>query len=161
MEIYRIIYRSTAARPLGEAELERLVSQSRINNFSRNITGVLFYADEHIVQLLEGPQVAVEGIYRHLSRDPRHTSIATVYSGPAPRRLFPKWSLGYSQVAGPALDRLASYLDPRRWSALLPRAYDAQEVIADLLQEFVAEHQMVLSRAPGNGPPARAPERPC
>ena len=157
MEIYRLIYRSTATRPLGSAELDRLVSQSQIYNFSHHVTGVLFYSGQHFLQELEGPQAGVEEIYEHLSHDARHTELFVIDRAPIPERLFPRWSMGFGEVEAKALARLTSYLDPKSRQMLLPNNYDAQVVITDLVREFVEEHLLKLVPSVGNGRTAGTP----
>ncbi|MBC8082611.1 MAG: BLUF domain-containing protein [Hymenobacter sp.] len=151
MSIHQIIYRSTATRPLSEAELGRLVSQARIYNYSQSITGILLYAEQQFLQVLEGEKTAVEELYDRIAEDPRHTDLTIVLDGPAPQPFFPAWNMGFNRVAPAALARLGNYLDPQHWAVLLPRTYSAQEVITDLLREFVDE-QTAASRLPGGGP---------
>ncbi len=153
MSVYQLIYRSDAARPWGDAELERLAAQARIHNYSLAITSVLFFDGQQFLQVLEGGQEAVEALYAHISHDPRHTNLAVMLGGAVPQRLFPKWSLGLSQVAAADLSRLSGYLDPRHRNALLPERYNAHEVISDLLSEFVAEQ--VVRTSSGTGPRQR------
>lgn len=117
-----------------------MVQQGRIFNFSQGITGVLFCADKHFFQVLEGEQSDVEELYARIRDDARHTKVTTLLDALAPRRLFPDWSLGFGAVNAAALARLSAYLDPRHRSALLLRMAKAQEaVLADLLRRFVAE----------------------
>lgn len=59
MAIHQLIYHSTATAPMGEEELAQLVTQARHYNGDRAITGVLFYADQQFLYLLDGTQVAV------------------------------------------------------------------------------------------------------
>ena len=159
MQLYRLIYRSTAARPLGSAELDRLVSQAQIYNFSHGVTGVLFYADQQFLHELEGPRAAVEEVYGHICHDARHAQVTLIDRAPAQHRLFPGWSLGFGEVEAPALARLASYLDPKSRALLFPRRCDAQLVIAELLQEFVAQQLRHPVRQAGNGRSAGVPNQ--
>lgn len=159
MEIYRLIYRSTATRPLCPAELGRLVSQSQIYNFSRHVTGVLFHAGQQFLQVLEGSQAAVGEVYEHLSHDERHSQLAIMDRALVPARLFPRWSMGFGEVDARALCRLVSFLDPECRKMLLPSSCDAQAVITDLLQEFAEQQLLSPMRPASNGRSAGAPNQ--
>ena len=60
MALQQLIYRSTAIRVWSDEELDRLVAQARIHNYSYAIMGVLLYADRQFLQLLEGEPAAIE-----------------------------------------------------------------------------------------------------
>ncbi|WP_201982421.1 BLUF domain-containing protein [Hymenobacter rubidus] len=138
MAIHQLIYRSTATRLLGDTELKRLVLQARIYNYSQNITGVLLYADQQILQVLEGEAAAVEQLHEQISEDERHTQLRVLLQEAVPQRIFPAWSLGFQQASPEVLHRLAAYLDPQTRTALLPRSCPMPDVVANLLHEFIA-----------------------
>ncbi|GAB3849302.1 hypothetical protein GCM10028822_13490 [Hymenobacter terrigena] len=139
MAVYQLIYRSVATRLPSGKELARMVEQARIHNYSQAITGVLFYAEGRFLQVLEGEIAPVEALYEHIRQDSRHTEVVKMHGAPGAQRLFPHWSLGFGQVAAPALARLLAYLDPEHRAELLPQGYAAEEFIADTLQEFARE----------------------
>ena len=160
MKTYRIIYASTAARPFGPAELERLLMQARIYNFSENIGGLLLRAGHALLQVLEGPEPAVASLYARIAADPRHYAVRPLAAAVG-RRLFLHASMGFADVEPAALGRLTAYLDPLHRRALLPAGYDEQAIMADLLLEFVALHcPHVLSR-PGDRAGSRPQRAPC
>ncbi|GAB3863816.1 hypothetical protein GCM10028824_00540 [Hymenobacter segetis] len=148
MAVYQLIYRSVAIRLLSDEELARLVEQSRIHNYSQGITGVLFYAEGRFLQVLEGEMEPVKVLYECIWQDSRHTEVVKLFSGPVAQRLFAGWSLGFGQVAPPALARLDAYLDPEHQAALLPSAYNIEAFIADTIQEFVRDEFTVTGRQP-------------
>ena len=140
METYRIIYASIAARPFGAAEFDRLLMQARIYNFSEGIGGLLLRAESQFLGVLEGPKPAVEALNERIAADPRHRAVHALEAAPVRGPLFRAARLGFAEVEPAALARLAAYLDPSHRLALLPRGYDEQEVVADLLLEFVELH---------------------
>lgn len=150
MALQQLIYHSTATRIWGAEELDRLVAQARIYNFSCAITGVLFRADQHFLQVVEGEADVVESLYRRIAHDPRHAGFRLLVNEPMKQRVFPRWSLGFRQVLPVTLVRLERYLDPQHRAALLPRGYDGQEIIADLLREFMEEPVPTRPARPGN-----------
>ena len=140
METYRIIYASTAARPFGPAEFDRLLMQARIYNYSEGVGGLLLRAGLQLLEELEGPEPAVAALYARIAADPRHHAVRTLETAAVQGPLFPHASLGFAEVEPAALARLTAYLEPLHRRALLPQGYDEQEVIADLLLEFVELH---------------------
>ena len=144
MAVYQIIYRSTATRYWDDEELERLVKDANSYNSSHSITGVLFYADQQILQVLEGEQSVVEALYNRIFQDPRHTDVVILLEESAPQRTFSDWGMGFSKLDLGAFTRLSAYLDPQYWKDLLPRTYNAREVILDLLNEYAEGHLIVL-----------------
>ena len=146
MVIHRVIYRSIATRLLGDNELGRLAEQARIHNFSYGVTGVLFHAEGHFLQMLEGEPEAVATLYGYIFHDPRHTSLETLYDAPVAQRLSSGWSLGFGTVEIAAFNRLTAFLDPRYPPVLLPDACDNQEFTPDLLRKFVADEHILIRR---------------
>lgn len=97
--VYQILYVSATSEFLGESELEALLARSRKHNVERGITGLLLYCEGNVIHLIEGPENAVEDLFARIQKDPRHRSIIRMFSGPAPQRDFPEWSMGYSRVS--------------------------------------------------------------
>ena len=146
MAIHRVIYRSIATRLLGDNELARLAEQARIHNFSYGVTGVLFHAEGHFLQMLEGDPEAVATLYGYICHDSRHTSLETLYDAPVAQRLSTGWSLGFGTVEIAALNRLTAFLDPRHQATLLSDACGGQEFTTQLLRKFVADEHILLRR---------------
>ena len=155
METYRIIYASTAARPFGAAEFDRLLMQARIYNYSEGIGGLLLRAEAQFLAVLEGPEPAVAELYARIAADPRHLAVRTLEAAAVPGPLFPHASLAAAEVAPAALARLTAYLDPPHRRELLPQGYDEQGIIADLLLEFVEQHCPQVLGHPGQSSASR------
>ncbi|HEY5718903.1 MAG TPA: BLUF domain-containing protein, partial [Gammaproteobacteria bacterium] len=62
--LYRLIYVSSATVELSLVQLNQLLQRARTKNAALEITGLLLYCDGSFLQLLEGPQGAVEQLYR-------------------------------------------------------------------------------------------------
>jgi hypothetical protein len=150
METYRIIYASTAVRPFGPAEFDRLLMQARIYNYSEGIGGLLLRAGLQLLEVLEGPEPAVAALYARIAADPRHRAVRLLEAAPVRGPLFRPAHLAFAEVEPVALARLAAYLDPPHRRALLPQGFDEQAIIADLLLEFVELHCPHVLSQPGN-----------
>lgn len=153
MKTYRIIYASAAVRPFGPAEFDRLLMQARIYNFSEGIGGLLLRAGPQLLQVLEGPEPAVAELYARIAADPRHHAVRALEAAAVRGALFPHASLGFAEAEPAALARLTACLDPLHRRPLPPQGYDEQEIIADLLLEFVALHCPHVLSQPGDSPP--------
>ncbi|WP_426059890.1 BLUF domain-containing protein [Hymenobacter sp. B1770] len=103
---YQLLYRSRATTLPTEADLQRLLDQSREWNAEASITGLLLYSNGRYVQVLEGPQTEVQALYARILRDPRHTQVATLSEGLGPARRFAAWRMALGNVAQPAVARL-------------------------------------------------------
>lgn len=91
VSVYQVLYHSpSAARPMG-AMLHTLREQARYHNAQIGITGQLLYSNGRSMQLLEGPQSAVEQVCARIQADERPTRMATVGAGPAERACRPQF----------------------------------------------------------------------
>ncbi len=92
MPIIQLIY---ASRPFGfdEGTIAAILLVSRRRNERDGITGSLICRADLYLQLLEGPQEAVEATYRRIERDPRHTDVRLLSRRDDAERLFPDWAM--------------------------------------------------------------------
>ncbi|GAB3503759.1 hypothetical protein GCM10027341_33350 [Spirosoma knui] len=131
---YCITYFSSAAPTTTEQVVVEIVSFSREKNARLGITGVLLYINGHIVQVLEGQQQAVEGLYESIQADPRHTDVRTVINQPITQRLFNDWYMGYETLTTQQYEEVSDIIpiDPQHKAA-----WDAdQPVVVRMLKGF-------------------------
>ncbi len=128
--LVQVVYESTATRPMSEADLRELLQTARAKNERLGVTGLLLYAGNRFLQVLEGPEPAVRTLYATIQADTRHTSIETLLTARPPKRTFPDWEMGLERPgAFVDLDGLSSFLQ----SGNLPAAAEPiSEVIAAL-----------------------------
>ena len=101
-----IVYFSFSVKPFSEEDISSILEQSRRNNAENDITGMLLYMNESIVQILEGEQKALEGLMDRIKQDVRHKEVAQVFSRPVNTRLFADWSMGYETVTARELENI-------------------------------------------------------
>lgn len=91
-DLIQLIYSS---KPFGfdEAALNGILIIARRNNPRDAITGALICRRDLYLQLLEGPQPAVETRYSSIARDNRHVDVVKRVSRPVTQRLFPQWAM--------------------------------------------------------------------
>ena len=105
----QIVYASSAARPLGDADLAEILRASRRNNADAGVTGALLYSEGNFIQVLEGPATSVAAVYRRIERDTRHHSILPLLRSTVDERQFPEWAMGFHRASTlPEEDRAAA-----------------------------------------------------
>lgn len=114
----RLLYMSRAQRALPPAELLMLCSRFAAANERIDVTGVLVYAEDRFLQVIEGDHAAVGMLLERIAQDPLHTDLIIAFDEPAAARLFAGWHMGSLQLQ----DRRPP--TPAEWAALprrLPR----------------------------------------
>ena len=131
------IYTSVQAQSLTDADIAKLVKDSRENNAARGLTGILLHVGDTFLQVLEGAPEVVDRLYASILADSRHTKITCIIQEPIPRRFF-----------SDSLMTLAT-LSPTELAAILEdRDHDRREHLLSGLDEGRAKR---LLRAFGDG----------
>lgn len=112
--MFHIIYVSTATEQLSSSQLRDLLTDARQRNHGLGLTGLLLYAHERFIQVLEGPEPAVREVFESIQSDIRHKNIDTLRLESKEDRHFPDWrmdfrSLDASDVTLPAISH---FLEP-------------------------------------------------
>ena len=107
----RLIYVSSATRPMGEQDLLDLLAQSRPRNTRQHVTGMLVYRDGAFLQVLEGESADVQEIYRSITMDDRNTGHYLIAKEEITDRNFPAWSMGFKDLTKCPADELEGYSD--------------------------------------------------
>ena len=102
------MYSSAAEFPLDEAEVAALLGESRERNAAVGITGVLLYIRldyEHaaFLQVLEGPDQAVEETYRRIERDELHRGVTVLSGGAFAQLRYRRWTMMFVEIDRAAL----------------------------------------------------------
>ena len=92
MPMLQLIY---ASHPFGfnEGALASILATAQRCNARDDITGALICRADLYLQLLEGPQNAVDAAYARITRDQRHTDIRLLSRRDVAERLFPDWAM--------------------------------------------------------------------
>lgn len=97
--LYSLVYGSSAVSTFSDADLAELLSQCRVLNEARGITGLLLYRGGRFVQFLEGPEAEVRALYAKIQQDPRHTSPRILNEGHPTHRQFKDWTMAYQPTS--------------------------------------------------------------
>jgi hypothetical protein len=122
---------------MGDKALEALLTQSREWNTQHQLTGVLLYSEDNIMQVLEGPKDEVFYIFEKIARDARHRNVTKLADGSIQQRHFSQWSMGFKAVAPDEFNHLAGYLNISQANFLPPSPADNDSSLHSLLTSFV------------------------
>lgn len=109
-------YLSRATSLLSEAELEQILSISRLNNERDDLTGMLLYADGYFVQTLEGDEALVDAAFARIGVDPRHRDVEVALRDQTTERSFVGWSMGFKRLSANEASEIpgfSDFLDPK------------------------------------------------
>lgn len=92
MSLTQIIYSS---KPFGfdSSVLDDILTISRARNSRDDITGTLICRADMYLQLIEGPEEAIQATYKRIIADDRHLEIDLLVSRDVTERLFPEWAM--------------------------------------------------------------------
>lgn len=97
--LVRLLYASRAANPADAAATDAILAQSRSHNPSCGITGILCYGGGIFLQALEGGRMAVNELYAHILKDPRHKDVILLSYEEISERSFGGWTMGLVNIA--------------------------------------------------------------
>ncbi|MGI3187038.1 BLUF domain-containing protein [Nioella aestuarii] len=112
-----ITYVSQAQRPMSQDDLAGLLEHSRARNLQDDITGCLVYRynDDYdrgnFLQVLEGPEAAIDDVWRRISSDNRHHTIVIIDEGSIEERMFSNWSMGFRNLDAEDLKHAEGFSD--------------------------------------------------
>jgi hypothetical protein len=106
-----IVYSSTARVPFDDGDLATLLMNSRANNRRLGLSGFLMHERGRFVQVLEGPDEAVQTRYDVIAADPRHTDLSVLLRESIDERRFADWSMGYRPTVDEHADEIPGYTD--------------------------------------------------
>ena len=92
MSITQLIY---ASQPFGfdDAMLNGILVAARRNNPRDDITGCLICRQDLYLQLIEGPEAAIDALYAKIVSDDRHLNVETLCRDTVDQRMFPDWAM--------------------------------------------------------------------
>ena len=91
-EVRQVIYISKPTH-FDHLVVDDILTKSRAKNPAAGITGNLIYHADLFLQLLEGPQSAVNELYEKILADNRHADIVKLRDASFNRRLFASWAM--------------------------------------------------------------------
>lgn len=138
--LYCSVSRDGAASGL---QMSDILNEARLGNARDGVTGVLTAVEGRFVQIIEGPDAALDGLMAKLLRDPRHTGLSIIERRLTTRRSFGDWDMVSPRLAPRELSLLA---------LLLEDTGAGLEAYAEILSRAIAEQDAMLEgrRSPGD-----------
>jgi|SRR3954463_9471322 len=93
-----MVYISSAILGLNDRQIASIVRTSQINNEQLGITGILLYNNGNFMQLIEGEEEKVEGLYEKVRGDRRHTGVTLLLKEAITHKNFDNWVMGYRNI---------------------------------------------------------------
>jgi hypothetical protein len=140
--IVRCLYASRAAGNVTDAVLESILSQSRKNNPLHGITGMLCFANNTFVQVLEGGRSNVSRLFNTIARDERNHDVQILSYGEISQRRFENWTMGRINMASVNPSLLLKYLEV---AELDPFNCSSEATLAVLLE--IAASGSIINRS--------------
>ena len=104
-----LIYVSTSIDLLSDEELLDILKVSRVNNTTRDVTGMLLYKGGNFMQVLEGPDDSVHALFEKIKNDPRHKGVTVISREQIQTRQFPAWEMAFQNLDNPAIKNEPGY----------------------------------------------------
>ena len=95
MNLVQIIYASRTCRSLDQGEIIDILRKSQAKNQKNKISGLLLYCNGQFLQLIEGPEKAVNELFDTISNDSRHNGIEIIHKTNVESMVMPTWAMGY------------------------------------------------------------------
>lgn len=95
--MHQIVYTSTAQNTLTDEDLRTILETSRQNNSQRGVTGLLLFKEGRFLQVLEGDEETLRGLYETIQADDRHYNVVLLFEEETPGREFGEWAMGFSE----------------------------------------------------------------
>ncbi|CCG42971.1 BLUF domain-containing protein [Magnetospirillum molischianum] len=92
----QIIYASAASESMVASDLPLILEKARVKNERLNITGFLLYDEGSFLQVLEGPNDALEEVLGAIIADNRHKKIRLLSKKIVDGREFGDWAMAYA-----------------------------------------------------------------
>ncbi len=134
--MHHIIYLSCAVAPFTSAQLQSLLMLAHQRNTELAITGVLFYANERFMQVLEGEEEAVRALYELIKCDSRHHSVIAYADKSIVERSFGEWAMAFQPSSPWQAMELAGYLGPTDVAVEVASLSSSDKKLFDLLRSF-------------------------
>jgi len=98
MQLKCVTYTSLARLDIADHDLAAILGTARRMNALNSITGLLIFNGTHFLQVIEGPEPAIDELLGRLRQDDRHHHLEVRDERSIDERGFPDWSMELVQV---------------------------------------------------------------
>lgn len=141
MGLVQLVYVSSAAKLLDDAELDQILESSARNNEKVGITGMLLYAAGSFMQVLEGEEESVNSTFARVTADPRHSGVILIMKEAIETREFAEWAMGFKRLTAADVKKHPEH------AHLLSGKFDAKALETDgsalsLMKSFISSNNV-------------------
>lgn len=94
----QLIFCSRPSFDFSREDLLNIMVSAQEKNNHEQLSGLLIFHRHKFIQLIEGSDNKVDGLFAKIQRDPRHTGIKTLFYQSSPTRVLPTWVMASSSV---------------------------------------------------------------
>ncbi len=96
--LIQCVYASVASNTFSDNDLPGLLAAARKANAIRGVTGMLVYINGNFLQVIEGEEDVIDGLFNKINGDPRHKEVLLLAREPIAARHFSDWSMGFEAL---------------------------------------------------------------
>jgi hypothetical protein len=137
--LVRLLYVSRAVDPESGRAIESILSAARQHNLQNGITGILCYGGGIFLQAIEGGRSAVNDLYNHIIKDPRHQNVELLHYEEITERRFGGWTMGQVNLSKLNTSIVLKYSEKPEFD---PYSVSGQVSLA-LLEELMATASII------------------
>ncbi|MBT5513522.1 MAG: BLUF domain-containing protein [Rhodospirillaceae bacterium] len=94
----QLLYISETTRTMSDADLRELLEVSWEKNLQHQITGLLLYAGDHFVQVIEGDEEEIRQLTCNIRADQRNSDFTMMFDRSIDCRAFAAWTMGFRAI---------------------------------------------------------------
>jgi len=136
-----LLYTSVPSSSLRTKGLTQIVEHARVRNRESDVTGMLIWSGEAILQVLEGDIDIISALFARIEKDTRHRDVVLLASVKADRGRFWRWPMGFAEIGPEHGDLLVRYGGSDRLAPLqmsTPATLDLLETLAKAQKDEAA-----------------------
>ena len=111
MHLKEVIYCSKLCSNYDLRDVYKILHHSRKNNHEIGISGYLIYGSQYFLQVIEGPEASINGLYKKIKSDERHEDLKELKDGPIKNYSYENWSMGFANLTDNLHPALKEMLD--------------------------------------------------
>lgn len=139
-EIWGIGYVSAASQPFTVEEMTTIKQEIQSDCSSKNISGILIYAEGNVLCFIEGPKDIVLNQYNQVLRDTRHKNLVKLFSGPILSRYFEDFGLALKFEGNRVFASLDDFNTIER-QVYLDECLNMEDKVMKLISDFIKNNK--------------------
>ena len=135
-----LIYHSVTNNTCSAEELSLFLTSIRNKNIRLNVTGVLFYHQGNVMQIIEGEYDTIIELFERIKLDEMHTNIVKLIDFPISKRSYSDWSMAFQQLSDNDWVKVTGYLNIEDKQIGLPQHSEKYAYLKVLIDSFILEN---------------------